>query len=130
MKERTTWYSARVERDVTLARWGRSARRSCSSRPPAATPRRSSASTSSTRSVSCSTPAASRSTPATASPDACCWRSEGDAGQRTWLQNQFHEFVRREVVPAIRTDCQTPDIEIIAAGASIGAFNALAVLCR
>ena len=35
-----------------------------------------------------------------------------------------------EVVPAIRGDCRSPDIEILTAGASIGAFNAVAVTCR
>jgi esterase/lipase superfamily enzyme len=45
-------------------------------------------------------------------------------------QNQFDEFVYRELVPAIRADCRMPDAEIVAAGASIGAFNALAALCR
>jgi esterase/lipase superfamily enzyme len=47
-----------------------------------------------------------------------------------WVQNQFHQYIRHEAVPAIQADCQTHDIEVIAAGASIGAFNALAVLCR
>lgn len=46
------------------------------------------------------------------------------------LQNCFDAFVYEEVTPAIRHDCQTPDIEIITAGASIGAFNAVATLCR
>ena len=55
---------------------------------------------------------------------------EGDAGRRTYLLNQFLEYVRWEVVPAIRADCESPDIEIITSGASIGAYNALAVLCR
>jgi esterase/lipase superfamily enzyme len=55
---------------------------------------------------------------------------EGDARHQMWLQNQFHQYVRHEVVPAIRTDCKTPDIEIWAAGASIGAFHAIAVVCR
>ena len=49
------------------------------------------------------------------------------AGKR---QNQFDEFVYREVIPLIRSDCKAPDIEVIAAGASIGAFNALAAICR
>ena len=57
-------------------------------------------------------------------------REEGSEKHRAWIQNQFHEFVARELVPAIREDCKTPDIEIIAAGASIGAFNAVAVTCR
>ena len=47
-----------------------------------------------------------------------------------WLQDQFHRYVRHEVVPAIRMDCQSPDIEIWAAGASIGAFHAVAAVCR
>ena len=55
---------------------------------------------------------------------------EGSARHRMWLQNQFHQYIRHEVVPAIRADCKTPDIEIWAAGASIGAFHAAAVVCR
>ena len=46
------------------------------------------------------------------------------------LQERFDGFVRQEVVPAIRTDSRSADIEIVAAGASIGAFNAVASLCR
>jgi len=48
----------------------------------------------------------------------------------SFLQNMFDALVYREIVPAIRHDCQTPDIEIIATGASIGAFNAVASVCR
>jgi len=55
---------------------------------------------------------------------------QGNDRHRSWVQNQFHEFIRHELVPAIRNDCRSNDIGIIAAGASIGAFNALAVLCR
>ena len=55
---------------------------------------------------------------------------EGDARHQMWLQNQFHQYVRHEAVPAIRSDCETPDIEIWSAGASIGAFHAAAVVCR
>jgi esterase/lipase superfamily enzyme len=46
------------------------------------------------------------------------------------VQNRFDEAVYREVVPAIRADCRDPKIEIVVAGASLGAFNALAALCR
>ena len=68
----------------------------------------------------------------------CC---DSVAG-RTWLegkgspetasrvQNQFDSFVYRELVPAIRKDCDSEDIEIVVAGSSIGAFNALACICR
>lgn len=55
--------------------------------------------------------------------------------QRPWsycslLQERFDGFVRQEAVPAIRTDSRSPAIGIVAAGASIGAFNAVASLCR
>jgi esterase/lipase superfamily enzyme len=55
---------------------------------------------------------------------------EGDARHLMWLQNQFHHYVRHEVAPAIRSDCQSPDLEIWTAGASIGAFHAVAMVCR
>jgi esterase/lipase superfamily enzyme len=46
------------------------------------------------------------------------------------VQCQFDRFVADEFVPWIRDDCRTPDIGIITAGASIGAFNAVAAICR
>jgi len=49
---------------------------------------------------------------------------------RMWLLNQFHEFVRWEVVPAIHADLGGQAINVITSGASTGAFNAVAVLCR
>jgi len=49
---------------------------------------------------------------------------------RMWLLNQFHECIRREVVPAIHADLGGQAIDVITSGASIGAFNAVAVLCR
>lgn len=55
---------------------------------------------------------------------------EGSVEHRCWLLNQFHHYIAAEVVPAIRKDCFAPDIEIVAAGASIGAFNAVAITCR
>lgn len=54
----------------------------------------------------------------------------GSPAHRMWLLNQFHECVRREVVPAIHADLGEHPARIVTAGASIGAFNALAVLCR
>lgn len=50
--------------------------------------------------------------------------------RRMWLLNQFQECVRWEVLPAIHADLAGQAIEVIAAGPSIGAFNAVAVLCR
>lgn len=59
------------------------------------------------------------------------WMSRTGSGRhRSWVQNQFDRFVAEELAGAIRDDCRTPDIEIVTAGASIGAFNAVATLCR
>jgi len=55
---------------------------------------------------------------------------EGSARHQMWLQNQFHQYIKHEVVPAIRTDCRSQDAEVWAAGASIGAFHAVAMVCR
>jgi esterase/lipase superfamily enzyme len=55
---------------------------------------------------------------------------EGSPQHRQWLLNQFHQYVRHEVVPAIRTDCNAPNIDVWSAGASIGAFHAMATICR
>lgn len=55
---------------------------------------------------------------------------EGNAQHQMWLQNQFHHYVRHEVVPAIRADCKSDTIELWAAGASIGAFHSVAAVCR
>ena len=51
-------------------------------------------------------------------------------GHRLWLLNQFHECIRREVVPAIHADLGGQPMDVITSGASIGAFNAVAALCR
>ena len=56
--------------------------------------------------------------------------SEGDSLHQNWLLRRFIEFIGYEVVPAIRNDCHSDEIEIITAGSSIGAYNALAGLCR
>lgn len=49
---------------------------------------------------------------------------------RFWITNQFHQYIKHEVAPAIRLDCKSQDIPIWATGASIGAFHAVAVTCR
>jgi len=46
------------------------------------------------------------------------------------LQNRFDAMIYHEMTPAIRRDCESPDLEIISTGASIGAFNAVATICR
>jgi esterase/lipase superfamily enzyme len=54
----------------------------------------------------------------------------GSLEHRMWLLSQFQECVRWEVVPAIHADLGGQDIDVLTTGASIGAFNAVAVLCR
>jgi esterase/lipase superfamily enzyme len=56
--------------------------------------------------------------------------TSSDSRQIAWMMTAFDSVIRHEVVPAIRADCRSDDIEIVTAGASIGAFNALEVLCR
>ena len=130
MKERTTWYSTRVERDVKLARWG------TFGTPVLLFPTAGGDAEEIERFhlVDAVGELLEAGRVKVYSCDSVTGRvllaQEGDAGRRTYLLNQFHEYVRCEVVPAIRADCESPDIEIITSGASIGAFNALAVLCR
>ena len=45
------------------------------------------------------------------------------------LLDGFQQAIRHEVVPAIQADCGG-EVELVTAGASIGAFNALSALCR
>ncbi len=53
----------------------------------------------------------------------------GSVEYRCWLLQRFEEAVAAEIVPAIHGDCGGPR-EIVVAGASIGAFKAVAMLCR
>ena len=55
---------------------------------------------------------------------------ERNAQHQMWLQNEFHQCVRHEVVPAIRADCGAPEVMVWTGGASIGAFHAVATVCR
>jgi esterase/lipase superfamily enzyme len=58
------------------------------------------------------------------------WLQRSNPLHSAWLQSQFDAAIRWEVVPAIRADCRSETIEIVTAGASFGAFNAVEVLCR
>jgi esterase/lipase superfamily enzyme len=55
---------------------------------------------------------------------------EGPAEHRMALLDGFQQCVVSEVVPAIRADLGGAEVPVVAAGASIGAFTAVAVLCR
>jgi len=128
-KESTTWHSERLGEDATLVRWGE-----------------------------VGTPVLFFPTAAADAeecerflmPSACSeLLEEGriklysvDSAAGRWLteykslahaarvQDRFDGFVYEEVVPAIRRDCDDESIEIVVTGPSIGAFNALAALCR
>jgi esterase/lipase superfamily enzyme len=54
----------------------------------------------------------------------------GTAAHQLALFNGFHEAIAREVIPAIHSDLGGQPIPVTVAGASIGAFNALAITCR
>ncbi len=54
----------------------------------------------------------------------------GSSAYRMWLLNQFHACIAAEVVPAVHADLGGRALPLVTTGASIGAFNALAVLCR
>ena len=58
------------------------------------------------------------------------WAEKKPVDYCSRLQNAFDAAVVHEVVPAIRSDCGDDAIEIATAGASIGAFNAVATVCR
>jgi esterase/lipase superfamily enzyme len=130
MKERSAWYSQRLERDVTVVRWG------TFGTPLLLFPTaggdaeeierfhiidtlRDHLDAGRIKIYSC---------------DSVSGRAllaeEGSPQHRMWVMNAFQEFVRHEVVPAIWTDCRTEAIGIAVAGASIGAFHALAAVCR
>ncbi|MCP3918567.1 MAG: prolyl oligopeptidase family serine peptidase [bacterium] len=57
-------------------------------------------------------------------------KEDNSSGVAAAVQNRFDAAIYHEVVPAIRKDCNDDSIEVIATGPSIGAFNALAVTTR
>ena len=130
MKRRETWYSERLQRDVSMARWGSvgvpflifpTAGGDCEEIERFHV-------------VSALAPALEQGRIKIYSCDSVAGRAmlveEGSCEHRMWLMNRFQEYVRYEVVPAIRTDCHSDDIPVLVGGASIGAFQALAAICR
>ena len=130
MKLVERWYSGRVERDVTITRWGHygwpvivfptaggdaeeiermGLVAACGELIEAGR----------VKLYSCDSVAG-----------AVMLRGEGPAAYQAAVLNGFHGFVREEMIPAVRLDCRGPGITVITAGASIGAFNAVATLCR
>ena len=58
------------------------------------------------------------------------WLTSDNVAHCVWVKKQFDEYLLNEAIPAIMQDCQTDHVELITAGASIGAFNALLAVCR
>lgn len=63
-------------------------------------------------------------------PGAAWLHDRGDVEYRSWLQNRYDGVIHDEVVPFIRDDCGDPSIEIVTAGASLGAFHAVTSVVR
>ncbi len=130
MKERSTWKSERLGCDVELVRWGEWGK------PILIFPTAGGDAEEIERFhlIAAVAPLVEEGRAKIYSCDSIAGRAlataEGTPAYRGAVQNRFQEYVANELVPAIRTDCDSEEIEIIAAGASIGAFNALAHLVR
>ena len=57
------------------------------------------------------------------------WLGNGSAADCALRDVLFDDFVRSEVVPLVREDCRSDKLELIVAGASLGASSALSSLC-
>jgi esterase/lipase superfamily enzyme len=130
MKRRERWYSNRVESDVTVARWGHFGQ------PVIVFPTAGGDAEEIERMwlvdavgeyleagrakiYSCDSVSGK-----------AMLREDGDPKYRAAVTRGFIEFVRHELIPMIRMDCESPEITVITAGASIGAFNAVSLLCH
>lgn len=130
MKERTSWHSERLEREVTVVRWG------TVGMPLLLFPTAGGDAEEIERFhlISTLSEYLEAGRIKVYSCDNVAGRAmvarEGSPEHRMWMMGQFQDFVRWELAPAIRADCRSDDIGIVTAGASIGAFQALATLCR
>lgn len=129
-KSRSTWYSSRLRHEVSFARWG------SYGRPVLLFPTAGGDCEECERMlmIRALSPLIEAGRIKVYSPDSVAgrvWiRDDRSPQHKAWLQNQYDAFVAEELVPAIRADCRTPDIEIFTAGASIGALNAVCSLVR
>jgi esterase/lipase superfamily enzyme len=130
MKAVSRWYSERVEQEITLARWGRWGA------PVLVFPTAGGDAEEIERMhlVAALGPLIEAGRIKVYSCDNVGGRAFasriGSVEYRCALLNRFEEYVARELVPAIRADVEDAHAEIIAAGASLGAFMAVAVGCR
>ncbi len=130
MKETTRWHSPRVEQEVRLVRWGHFGT------PVLLFPTAGGDAEEIERFhlITVLQPLIDAGRIKVYSTDSIAGKAwfggEHSAEYCSKLQNAFDAMIYNEITPAIRNDCDSADIEIIAAGASIGAFNAVATLCR
>jgi esterase/lipase superfamily enzyme len=130
LKVRDRWYSERLQTDVTLVRWG------VYGTPVLVFPTAGGDAEEIERNglVNACGPLLAEGRIKLYSVDSVAGQAmitkAGSPEHRLWLLSQFHEFVRWEVVPAIHADLGGHAIDVITGGASIGAFNAVATLCR
>jgi esterase/lipase superfamily enzyme len=129
MKARESWYSPRIEATVNLVRWG------AVGTPVLLFPTAGGDAEEAERflMLDALSPLLAAGRIKVYSCDSVAGRvlTEGrsSAEHCSWILKRFHDAIYHEIVPAIRADCRSPGIEIVTAGASIGAFNALAALC-
>ncbi len=129
MKEVTRWYSPRLEQELTVARWGHWGQ------PVLLFPTAGGDAEECERMhmIGALWPLIEGGKIKVFSMDSIAGRAWADKRPADYciaLQNAFDACVVHEVVPAIRADCHDEGIEVVVAGASIGAFNAVASICR
>ncbi|MFK8083378.1 MAG: esterase family protein [Granulosicoccus sp.] len=130
MKHVSRWYSPRLEQDITFARWGHWGQ------PVILFPTAGGDAEEVERMhlIAAIQPLIDAGRIKVYSFDSLAGRAladqQGSVAHRCWLLKQTGEYVVHEVVPAIRSDCGNSQQSLITAGASIGAFNAVAMLCR
>ena len=49
---------------------------------------------------------------------------------RSWMQHQYDEYIRHEVIPFVRSDCRSEEIGVGTIGASLGAYHAANTLFK
>jgi esterase/lipase superfamily enzyme len=125
----SSWHSDRVQQAVTLARWGHWGT------PVLLFPTAGGDADEAERmgSIAALWPLIEAGRIKIYSPDSLAGRALaagwGSWEYRCWLLDQYEQMVAAEIVPAIHADCGGPR-EIVAAGSSIGAFKAVAMVCR
>ena len=130
MKSISRWYSSRLQHDITLARWG------TWGQPVVLFPTAGGDAEEVERMhlIASIQPLIDAGRIKVYSFDSVAGKAlaekQGSVEYRCWLLKQTGEYVVNEVLPAITADCGNNPQELIAAGASIGAYNAVAMLCR